>query len=362
MKRLLAYLFIVLGFTISIQTKSYAPVIVVDDNRVALIIGIEKYKNIPKADFASSDAAYFYKYATTTLGVSKSNTKLLVDESASLVSSLRTLSKWLPSKIKSGETELFIFFSGHGFASYDGKKLYLLAHDSDPDLLDPTAISISQLYKKIFELKPKNVTMFMDTSFSGSSTIKPTVQVPNNFTIFSSSKLNQISSGLKEAKHGIFSYYLMKGLEGNADLNQDKKITNGELLAFMDENVSKKAAEIGRKQNPTLTGDPDKILIINNKKTQITKKETSQMQKVDEEFKIVKAKGKFKHLGDYTLNESCKLAKERAVKNAINQAYGQMISLKTIYIELVVRPWTIDCLLHTSLDRDRRKGVNIWNR
>ena len=31
MKRLLAYLFIVLGFTISIQTKSYAPMIVVDD-------------------------------------------------------------------------------------------------------------------------------------------------------------------------------------------------------------------------------------------------------------------------------------------------------------------------------------------
>jgi hypothetical protein len=92
MKRLLAYLFIVLGFTISIQTKSYAPLLVVD--RVALIIGIEKYRNIPKADFASSDAAYFYKYATKALGISKSNTKLLINESANLVSSLSTLNKW----------------------------------------------------------------------------------------------------------------------------------------------------------------------------------------------------------------------------------------------------------------------------
>ena len=73
--------------------------------------------------------------------------------------------------------------------------------------------------------------------------------------------MDQISSGLKEAKHGIFSYYLMKGLEGNADSNQDKKITNGELLAYMDENVSQKASELGREQNPSLAGDPNKILM-----------------------------------------------------------------------------------------------------
>ena len=54
---------------------------------------------------------------------------------------------------------------------------------------------------------------------------------------------------------------LMKGLEGKADGNNDKKITNGELLAYMDDNVSQKAAEQGREQNPSLAGDPDKVLI-----------------------------------------------------------------------------------------------------
>ena len=53
----------------------------------------------------------------------------------------------------------------------------------------------------------------------------------------------------------------MKGLEGFADLNEDKKITNGELLAYMDQNVSQKASELGRKQNPSLLGDPNKVLI-----------------------------------------------------------------------------------------------------
>jgi uncharacterized caspase-like protein len=85
--------------------------------------------------------------------------------------------------------------------------------------------------------------------------------IPDNFTIFSASKNTQISSGLKEAKHGIFSYYLMKGLEGKADSNKDYKITNGELLAYMDLNVSQKAAELGRQQNPSLAGDPEQVLM-----------------------------------------------------------------------------------------------------
>ena len=52
-------------------------------------------------------------------------------------------------------------------------------------------------------------------------------------SIFSASKLNQFSSGYAEAKHGIFSYFLMKGMEGNADSNEDKKITNGELITYL---------------------------------------------------------------------------------------------------------------------------------
>ena len=244
-------------------------------NRVALIIGIEKYDQTPDATFANLDAQYFYEYARKGFGISKSNIKLLVDEDANLIQSLGTLSKWLPGKIKSGETELIIFFAGHGLASNDGKELYLLPQDSDPDLLARTALSRTELFKEIIALNPKSVTMFLDTCYSGVSRDEKTLlasarpvriiadeqDTPNNFTIFSASQLEQISSGFKEAKHGIFSYYLMKGLEGKADANNDKDITNGELLAYMDQNVAQRASELGRQQNPSLAGDPDKILM-----------------------------------------------------------------------------------------------------
>ena len=150
-----------------------------------------------------------------------------------------------------------------------------MPQDGDSDLLARTAISREEIFQIVSKLKPKSVTIFFDTCYSGVSRddesllasarpvriVADDQQTPENFTIFSASQLDQISSGLKEAKHGIFSYYLMKGLEGKADTNQDKKITNGELLAYMDENVSQKASELGRQQNPSLAGDPDKILM-----------------------------------------------------------------------------------------------------
>ena len=73
-----------------------------------------------------------------------------------------------------------------------------------------------------------------------------------------------MASGIKDAQHGIFSYFLMKGLEGNADLNKDNKITNGELLSYMDDKISVQASSLGREQNPSLTGDPNRVLVSFN--------------------------------------------------------------------------------------------------
>ena len=245
-------------------------------NRIALIIGIESYTSAPKATFANKDAQYFAEYVKKGFGVGPNNIKVLIDTEASLIKSFTVLSKWLPGKIKPNVTEVIIFFAGHGLATPNGKELFLLAHDSDPDLLSRTALSRLEIFSEINKLKPKSVIMFLDTCYSGTSRDDKTLlasarpvkiissgeaNIPKNFTIFSASQLDQISSGFKKAKHGMFSYYLMKGLEGKADDNNDKKITGGELLVYMDKNISQRALELGRQQNPSLAGDPDKILM-----------------------------------------------------------------------------------------------------
>ena len=79
------------------------------------------------------------------------------------------LEKWLPANIKSDQTDVIVFFAGHGLASNDGKNLYLLMQDSDTDLLSRTALSRTELFKLINQYNPKSVKMFFDTCYSGQS-------------------------------------------------------------------------------------------------------------------------------------------------------------------------------------------------
>ncbi len=241
-------------------------------NVVALVVGIETYSEAPKATYANRDAKFFAEYARYAFGASRNNIKLLIDKDATSVKMYGALEKWLPAKIQSDQTDVIVFFAGHGLASVDGKNLYLLMQDSDTDLLSRTALSRTELFKLINQHNPKSVKIFFDACYSGQSRDEKTLMaaarpisivakeqdgVPDNFTVFTASQDDQISSGLKEAKHGIFSYYLMKGLEGQADKNKDREITNGELLAYIEKKVNNKAVEIGRNQVPSLVGKKD---------------------------------------------------------------------------------------------------------
>ena len=72
--------------------------------------------------------------------------------------------------------------------------------------------------------------------------------------VFSAASATETARPIEEAKHGLFSYFVMLGLEGAADINGDKTITSGELNSYVSKNVSQWSAG---KQNPQLAGSPD---------------------------------------------------------------------------------------------------------
>jgi hypothetical protein len=251
-----------------------------DKNKIAIIIGIEKYRFLKNIDapYANRDANAFRAYANRALGIPNKNIKILIDENATRGETLKALTLWLPQAAKGKNKDIYIFFAGHGLASDDGKNLYILPQDGEAALLQYTAISRLEMFELINKVEPNSVTMFFDTCYSGQTRdeemlvaglrpIRLTAEeqdTPNNFTIFTASNYDQTSGSINQAKHGIFSYYLMKGMEGQADSNQDKKITNGELIAYLKQNVSEEAFINNRQQEPMLSGDPDKVLISYN--------------------------------------------------------------------------------------------------
>jgi hypothetical protein len=246
----------------------------VDRDAVAVVIGIADYRSLPKAEFANDDARVFYDYAIRALGIKPENIKLLVDGDAEEAEILKTFRTWLPSRVKS-TTEVFVFYSGHGLPMPDGRGLYLVPPRADREVIDDTAIPFSKINAALTLSKPKSVTIFLDACYSGQARSGETlvasarpVQLkseskyfPENFTVITASQNDQISSSNPELQHGVFSYYLMKGMEGDADENRDGKITLGEMQSYLSENVSRHAAMMSRKQEPQLIGDVNRVLV-----------------------------------------------------------------------------------------------------
>ena len=241
---------------------------------VAVIIGIADYKNLPRADFANDDARVFYDYAIRALGVKPENIKLLVDTDADQAEIYRAFKTWLPGRVRAS-TDVYVYYSGHGLPSANGQELYLLPQRADRDFIDKTGITQAEINSAIQSVKPKSVTIFLDACYSGQTrsgetllasarpvALKSEKQLfPDNFTVITASQADQISSSSPDLKHGIFSYYLMRGMEGDADANRDGRITAGEMQAYLLEQVARQAGMQNRVQQPQLIGDSNRVLV-----------------------------------------------------------------------------------------------------
>jgi len=239
---------------------------------LALIVGVSSYENTKaKAMYADNDALVFKDYATEKLGISENRIKVLINDGADYGEILLTTKDWLRRASKSNKSDIYIFFAGHGLASDDGKNMYLLPYDGRPRLLDKTALLRDELFKEIQQSNPRSVTVFLDTCYSGTTrgtdmliasrpiAIRALKQsIPNNFTVFSAAAGDQTSKPLEEAKHGMFSYFLMKGMEGDADTNSDNKITAQELHNYVKENVTQQSSG---SQTPELQGNKNRVLV-----------------------------------------------------------------------------------------------------
>lgn len=246
--------------------------------RYGIIIGIEEYQKVSGVRFAKRDAEYMKEYFIKTLGIPAANLYVRYDMDATL-GTFKTVfdaNGWLQKNTQGKQAEVFIYYSGHGAPGLDSKKAYLIPYDGDPNYAAQTGYDLETLYANLSKTSAKQVTIFLDSCFSGVNRDKeimlvdarpvfisvPSPATSSNLAVFAASGANQISSAYADKQHGLFSYFLMKGMQGDADINKDKKLTLSELNDYIAENVASTALQLGREQNPSLqSGDPNRVLI-----------------------------------------------------------------------------------------------------
>jgi hypothetical protein len=238
---------------------------------VALIIGLERYQNTPSAKYADQDAQVFYDFARRALGVKPENIKLMVNNEATRTGIQKALKLWLPTVVSKRNSDVYFFFAGHGLASANGFERYLLPYDAETALLEDSALVLEDIIGTVSRARPRSAVFFLDTCYSGGTRtgqalvadargiriVAKASNLPRNFTVISAAGNDQVSTVLPEAKHGLFSYYLMKGLEGRASLDVGKGVTTEELYQYLANNVPKQAIRTGTDQRPQIYGELD---------------------------------------------------------------------------------------------------------
>ncbi|MFB0516226.1 MAG: caspase domain-containing protein [Candidatus Neomarinimicrobiota bacterium] len=246
---------------------------------VGVVIGITEYAHpdVPQVDFARRDARLMRDYLVQAMGFQEENIIMAVDQEATKAAFNRIFEGQLQNYIKPGESDVFVYYSGHGAPDVENASAYFVPHDADPNYAAQTGYSLEQFYRQLNGLEVRSLTVVVDACFSGGSEAGMLIQQASPIfisvenpaanlksgVVLTSSSGDQISSWYREKGHGLFTYFFLKGIRGAADGDQDGKVTSEEVFGYIMENVPYLARRMfNREQTPQLMGGTmDQILV-----------------------------------------------------------------------------------------------------
>ena len=242
----------------------------------ALVIGISAYKNLPASAqlaFPNRDAEDIYAALISPEGgqFPAENVHKLINERATIENIRHELEVWLPSVTKDDDRVL-IYFAGHGFVA-DGKG-WLATYDVNIHDIPNTAYSMDKLGVEIGgKIKGKWKVLITDACHSGAITPEADRAQVNQTLLTTSKSLFSLTASRDREQsfesdrwgggHGIFTYYVVKGIEGEADTNGDGVVDADELSEYVHTNVR---LATQAQQNPTSergSFDPHMVLAYN---------------------------------------------------------------------------------------------------
>lgn len=233
------------------------------ENDLAIVIGIEKYRNIPASDFSASDAMYV-KAHLKAIGFEERNIMLLTNEKAALTDIRKAMEGWLANNVSKDST-IFIYYSGHGAPEPASGKSYIVPFDGDPNYLATTSYPLKEMYEQLAKLPSSKVIVVLDACFSGAGgrsvlakgaralvRMEKAAPTKGNLVVLSSTQGAQISSSSPDKKHGIFTYYFLDALA-----NGKNDITS--IYKYVKPKVENEARRLNVEQSPSISIEENKI-------------------------------------------------------------------------------------------------------
>jgi len=243
-------------------------------NRYAIVVGIEQYRErIPRADFAERDARDVAQFLATRGGYREENVIVRLNDQATKSDLEKYFEAWLKNNVDANSS-VFIYFSGHGAPKAETGEAYIVPYDGDPAFIEQTGYPLKRLYQTLDKLPTKNVVVMLDSCFSGAGgrsvlakgarpmalTVEGLSYSGTKTVVLSATSGSHISLADQEKGHGLFTYYALQGLNGDADANGDGAIDVQELFEFLKPQVQRVARRIyNTEQVPQLIIPPNLV-------------------------------------------------------------------------------------------------------
>lgn len=233
------------------------------DDDMAVIIGVERYQDLPSSDYSSGDASLVKEYLFA-LGMKERNMELLLNERATQSSIKKTIETWLPNRVKKN-SRVVIYYSGHGAPDVATGEGYMVPFDGDPNYLADTGYPLKRLYDRAARLDVAEVSVILDSCFSGAGgrsvlakgarplvMMAEKVTLPANMAVLTSTQGTQISTSAPDKGHGVFTYYFLKAIK-----NGRKNLS--EIYGYIKPLVEDEAKTLNVKQSPSIMPEPELI-------------------------------------------------------------------------------------------------------
>ena len=232
-----------------------------------LVIGIEEYAHLPSVDYANKDALIIRDYFIKVLRIPEENIITLFGSDATKAQMEGYLEQYIPSNVKSNTT-LYVYFVGHGAPGMKDGDPYLVPFDGDTRFIEQTGYKLQKLYNDLGNMNIKQSYVFLDSCFSGTANraaemlvkgTRPTlmqvkeVEIKTDSVIsLSATSVGQTSNAYADTEHGLFTYYLLKGLKGAADADEDSWVSIKEMYEYVSQHVPRVARRMGTEQTPSI--------------------------------------------------------------------------------------------------------------
>ncbi|MEO0894969.1 MAG: caspase family protein [Bacteroidota bacterium] len=243
---------------------------------IAVVIGNRDYLNtdVPPVDYALQDAAAMKKYLEESYGFDPNNIIFMTNATqADFNGTFGTKGDHkarLFNLVKENQSDVFVFYSGHGAPDLESEEAYFVPVDCDPSLVRFNGYAINTFYENLSKIPYKSLTVVIDACFSGTSAngtlipraslvrikSKPTsILTDPKAVVFTSTTGTQIASWYPDEAHGLFTYYFLKGLQGEANTDRDRELTLSEMRNYLNDKVPYEARRMNnRVQTPEYFG------------------------------------------------------------------------------------------------------------